>query len=814
MFIERENEFLMRFLAIEAENEQNKKTLDDKDADNNFESNDMDMIKENMMNEILNDVENGNDEDLVEVDNEEEDENETDNCHIKSYTGEFNLISLIMDNQKSKNEVHKKPRDDDELLIRSNPFTKGELCRALDDWTQIYNIKQPAMNELLSILNNSLPAIAWPLYTTTTGDTKSIINNYTEKDLNLLEFHICPAAGCCVFVADNAYARVCVNKDCNAKRFRKCTHKNCEKKLYEQCNHSMKNAISNKSLFYRPITLLLHDLLSSSGFIHAINYIHRDKTRTYQYIDISNGSTYRKHLSEMKTRYNKKNPNKKPIMINLLLGQFYDGCQVFKNQYSVFWPMNIYILNLPPSYRISLGLGMFLLSVFTAILASNSEDFFLRSLMVGELKALYDGVTINIKGISYFVQVRMILTILDTVAVYDFLKVSYGSAYTGCFMCRHGVGYRGPGNVIEKQNKNLSNKTQKIHNISYETTQEVEFVLSNSKNLNNNNNKKLKSKLEILVNNNSDNKTLENNKSLNTLKRKFEAYEDDAGNIIHKALLTRTVIIGHRQHLDLRHYCRHVGQSQNCCPPNYYKPYEKNAFEFVSNDDNTVKMMTKNNKFPICDTKNKDLIVEYIGNLNEEWKFYHTAYYTQDFENDLWYHNCDYRPKQNCERKKNKDYIESGKKAKELNLARKTKKVIAVNGVKDVWAMADLEYTDVEEQLCWGPLHALMNVADNIIKNWKGERIKRTSYDIINYCKASGTHPMLYKTKAEINQTADTIKALTKKKQTKNTTEKEVTSKDINKKKNNKPKKKRLWLQKKSKTAIREVKVKRLLVGV
>ena len=80
-----------------------------------------------MINEILNDVENGNDEDLVEVDNEEEDENETDNCHIKSYTGEFNLISLIMDNQKSKNEVHKKPRDDDELLIRSNPFTKGEL---------------------------------------------------------------------------------------------------------------------------------------------------------------------------------------------------------------------------------------------------------------------------------------------------------------------------------------------------------------------------------------------------------------------------------------------------------------------------------------------------------------------------------------------------------------------------------------------------------------------------------------------------------------------------------------------------------------
>ena len=92
-----------------------------------------------------------------------------------------------------------------------------------------------------------------------------------------------------------------------------------------------------------------------------------------------------------------------------------------------------------------------------------------------------------------------------------------------------------------------------------------------------------------------------------------------------------------------------------------------------------------------------------------------------------------------------------------------------------------------------------MNVADNIIKNWKGERIKRSTYDIINYCKASGTHPMLYKTKAEINQTTDTIKALTKKKQTKNTTEKEVTSKNINKKKNNKPKKKTVVVAKKIK---------------
>jgi hypothetical protein len=72
-----------------------------------------------------------------------------------------------------------------------------------------------------------------------------------------------------------------------------------------------------------------------------------------------------------------------------------------------------------------------------------------------------------------------------------------------------------------------------------------------------------------------------------------------------------------------------------------------------------------------------------------------------------------------------------------------------VNGVKDTWAMAELDYCDVETDLCWGPFHSLMNVAMNVIEKWKGERIKKNSV-IAEYCKLTATHPDLY-TEGTIN---------------------------------------------------------------
>jgi len=770
--------------AVQSENEltiQDNKIQEEED----LKEDELDKIDEIQQAKIANDVANGIDDALVQK------EIQNANLIRTSYSGKFDLITQIMDKQKQKNKkIIKKQIDDTNPLIFPYEPTKGDFARAMNDWSVLYNVKQPAVNEVMSILHKFIPEIKWPVNTTKTGDIKSSIIKYCYEDLNMLEFHVCPAAGCCAFVGDNANKRYCSNLYCNAERYRKCTHPSCYRKKYYECNHTIERAISWKSLFYRPILLLLNDLLGTSGFIHAMNYIQRDKTNTYQYTDISHGSTYKENINEMEINYNLKYPinypNKKPKMINILLGQFYDGCAIFKNRYSVFWPFNIIILNLPPSYRIKLGQGMFLLTVLISILASNTEDFFLRSLLVGELNALKNGVVINVKGVLYFVQVRMILTILDTIAVYDFLKVKAGSAYTGCFMCRHGIGYRGPGKVLDndmlienaKNNKqNLQNAAKTKGKINNKKSQieleDNELFIENAKN--NKQNLQNAAKTKGKINNKKSQIELENNNILknkkqklqnvvkpirkaNTKKSKIELEYDEEEIELEdveeeieledieeennrkatgfKALLNRTVIIGHRQHLDLRHPLRYVGQSQKCCPPNYYAMHENKAFEIIHNYSGTVKYMSDITKFHVCDNKNINHIAQYLYKPKEKWKLHHINYKFIGFENDLWYHNCDYRPKQRFERKSNREYVENGNEAIKRNKP--------YNGVKGVWAMAELSYANIENQLCWGPFHSLMNVASNIIDNWKGERIHSKTKDIIDYCKLTGTHPMLY----------------------------------------------------------------------
>ena len=62
-----------------------------------------------------------------------------------------------------------------------------------------------------------------------------------------------------------------------------------------------------------------------------------------------------------------------------------------------FWPLNVIIINLPPSYSLRLGIGMFLLSNFTSMQHSNIED---------ELQKLNEGIHMTVKSLNYFIQAR------------------------------------------------------------------------------------------------------------------------------------------------------------------------------------------------------------------------------------------------------------------------------------------------------------------------------------------------------------------------------------------------------------------------
>jgi hypothetical protein len=588
-----------------------------------------------------------------------------------SFEGEFDLMHSILSSiTENQQQPKKKPVDSNTFLSISETSTKEDFSKALQRFSMLNNVNARGINNLLSVLKEHVPEVDWPLHTVeNSGEIVSDISKYCDEDKSMLEFHICPKLGCCAFVGDFKMNIVC--QKCGAERFRKCSHVGCRGKSYEECHHLFSRKISNKSLFYRPIISLIVKLLETEGFLEAMNFSFLNKTDSYKYMDCKHGSTYRKNYEEMTRNYEKEFAGifeNRPIMINLLFGQFFDGIALFKKKYNVFWPLVLIILNLPPSYRVRLGIGMFLLSVFTSKQHSNAEDFLLRTLVVGELKKLNEGIIVTVKGVNYFVQARMILSILDTIAVEDFLFVQTNQSLCGCFVCHNGKGYN---------------------------------------------------------------------------------YK-----------LDRQVYIGSRILSEMQHFCRHIGQSRKCCPPNYYIHGKQHdcfeVIEFQSADDievNDILLPTRiAGNFDICDKKNSLYLSAGLRNHDNQWVWHHPEYDPLIFRNDLYYHHCDYRPKAEYKRKTNAEYILLGAKNRlKLRLNPLTPfKERNENGVKDTWAMAELDYSNIETDLCWGGMHALMNVASNMIENWKGERFTlKKSKIFVEYCRLTATHPDLYRGKTE-----------------------------------------------------------------
>jgi hypothetical protein len=100
-------------------------------------------------------------------------------------------------------------------------------------------------------------------------------------------------------------------------------------------------------------------------------------------------------MSEMEANFSNKFKSKDVEMINIVLGQFYDGCQVYKSKFKHFAPLLLTIFNVPPSYRLKLATGMFMLGTNMAAKNGKTEWFLLRHLLGQELTKLNDGILIE-----------------------------------------------------------------------------------------------------------------------------------------------------------------------------------------------------------------------------------------------------------------------------------------------------------------------------------------------------------------------------------------------------------------------------------
>jgi hypothetical protein len=211
--------------------------------------------------------------------------------------------------------------------------------------------------------------------------------------------------------------------------------------------NDLQNRYSSAKLFYRPISLIIMELLKTKGFISALNYKFLDQNLEKDGLiaDVYNGITAKQSLLAMQTNFNNfvnRNGNQtlKPLVpISLLLAFYYDGVQIFRRKVQDFFPMVFSILNLPPSMRSTTGMGLFTLSLIDYKTNSNCTTFMLE-LFAQELQYLEKGFVVNINDVNYYIQCRLILQCYDSKGLESVLNVEGANSYIGCGLCRQAEG--------------------------------------------------------------------------------------------------------------------------------------------------------------------------------------------------------------------------------------------------------------------------------------------------------------------------------------------------------------------------------------
>jgi hypothetical protein len=412
----------------------------------------------------------------------------------------FDMKKLSKNLSMSSNKSSFLMQDDNKKLIHGGNVSKGSFSRSIHEWASENNVKSSGIDTLMNILSKTFKGYELPVkkVTTTTevrfntlnefknvnrikyeasvidnleqtfsdedcedfDDTASLrtedlscdvvnsstVHEYTRKSTRYVAVDQCECDRYVYAGLNNQFS--CPK--CGKNRFRPCTRNQCSGNGGNNCEHLRSangDGISYKQLFYRPLLVLISDLLRTPNFLRSLRYEREDKHLSSDqhqsqriYSDLMDGDEVQHHLSEMRLRYMdwiKSKPERTHSEeVSLVLSEFYDGGQLFKSKTYNFWILMTQILNLPPTFRGKLGIGMFLSAIYSGR-HLEAEKFLFTDMYCEELRLLYEGTEIHLKGKRYFIQARLILHTLDTKALEAVLCLQSASmASYGCPLCR------------------------------------------------------------------------------------------------------------------------------------------------------------------------------------------------------------------------------------------------------------------------------------------------------------------------------------------------------------------------------------------
>lgn len=349
--------------------------------------------------------------------------------------------------------------DDDLQLTNYSKITKGTFARVLNQWGEENAVTKKAMLDLLNIMHNgfgNFVRLPVKLLSNEEGNdddeddkstqskallkTKSVqstLEDYDHSISRFFAFNQCQK-DCSVFIGDNHDSYQC--KICSLFRFRPCVRMNCPTKGKRDCQHLLQDGVPMKQFFYRPLILLILDLVRTKWFVKALNYRRKDFREYYNGdTNIADGKVAEENLNEMKSHFElwkRRNPKKTNLeSVNILLSEFYDGAQMFKRRTKDFNCLITGILNLPPTYRGKEGISNFISAVYEGK-HKFAEQALFSEMYVEELQTLLKGIEFEFEGKLYFIQARLVLHIMDTKAAEGVYQLQNCANNTnGCPCC-------------------------------------------------------------------------------------------------------------------------------------------------------------------------------------------------------------------------------------------------------------------------------------------------------------------------------------------------------------------------------------------
>jgi hypothetical protein len=320
-----------------------------------------------------------------------------------------------------------------ELIYPGASFTKDQcadiLITLLQDHTKDSKTEMAVMRTL-SLLFPSSKGFNLPISLNRKAFFTSDLYKRTDASVGVVNYEICCNEKRCMVFEDESLTA--------------CT-------LCHKAKHPTRIATNIAS--YRPLTTIIYRLLSTKRFLDALNYTNKGHTTRNHMRDIKDGDNYKKHINEMQSHYQEAlRIDDSLVEVNILLSEFYDGVQITNSTYVPFFPLVLAIINLPPTFRMSVGKGMFLSFINCFGKGGDAiEKFLFEECLCRELQRFNDGVILKINKIKYFVQVRLIMHIGDTRGIEKVLKVvKCDNSYEGCPFCDVCTGVRreGLGSII------------------------------------------------------------------------------------------------------------------------------------------------------------------------------------------------------------------------------------------------------------------------------------------------------------------------------------------------------------------------------